>query len=293
MITTRKTLSALVAMCLIVLLSGSAQADWNPGDPHKMHYPQLPDLSPTGMDVLANAPYPQSTAPMAKILADDWQCSASGAVTDIHIWGSWWEDILPTRQQGDLLIQDPGNVVFRLSIHTDIPAVVDPSGAVISHSRPGEKLWERFYTPGNPDWSVRLYKSGISELFYDPNINQIVGVDTAAYQYNFFVDPADAFYQQQGTIYWLDVVAGAVDLEAVFGWKTSLDHFNDDAVWGDAFGTDPSADPQEWFELRYPDGHELQGQSIDLAFVITPEPATMLVLSLGLVPVLMHKRRKA
>jgi len=278
---------ALIATVVLFVVNG-AWADWDPAGPHKMHYPQLPDLTTTGMGVLANAPYPSATAPTAKILADDWQCSASGPVTDIHFWGSWLEDILPTRQQGDLIIEDPGNVVFRLSIHADIPA--DPASG---HSRPGEKLWERLYTPVHPSWTSRLYESDILESFYDPNIGQIIGVDTKAYQYNFFIDPADAFQQEQGKIYWLEVVAAALDLQAVFGWKTSLDNFNNDAVWGDVVGvdSDPSADPEEWFQLRYPADHQFRGQSINLAFVITPEPATLVVLLLGGLAMLSRSRR--
>jgi hypothetical protein len=45
---------------------------------HKMHFPQLPDLE--GWDVYAVYP---------KTLADDWQCSETGEVLDIHFWGSW------------------------------------------------------------------------------------------------------------------------------------------------------------------------------------------------------------
>jgi len=57
---------------------------WDPCDPHKMHYPQLPD--PNGWDVafwfefMMFFPYE---------LADDWQCSKTGPVDDIHFWISW------------------------------------------------------------------------------------------------------------------------------------------------------------------------------------------------------------
>ena len=142
MIIARTITSTFTIMLLLVFVVSSAQADWDPGDPYKMHYPQLPDLNTTGMDVLANAPYPGATTPTAKLLADDWQCSASGPVTDIHIWGSWLEDVLPTRQQDDQIIDDPENVAFRLSIFSDIPA-----GAAGGYSRPGEKLWEGLYSP--------------------------------------------------------------------------------------------------------------------------------------------------
>jgi hypothetical protein len=45
---------------------------------HKMHFPQLPD--PTGWDVRAYC------------IEDDWQCSETGYVSDIHFWGSWHAD---------------------------------------------------------------------------------------------------------------------------------------------------------------------------------------------------------
>lgn len=69
-----------------------------------------------------------------------------------------------------------------------------------------------------------------------------------------------------------------------------MQHFNDDAVFGDS--PNPEEPPLEWNELRYPSQHPFAGQSIDLAFVITPEPATLLVLALGLLPVLIGKNRK-
>jgi hypothetical protein len=55
---------------------------WQPEDGHKMHYPQLPDE--TGWDVNGSLPL---------ILADDWQCSETGPVKDIHWWGSWKDGI--------------------------------------------------------------------------------------------------------------------------------------------------------------------------------------------------------
>ena len=83
----------------------------------------------------------------------------------------------------------------------------------------------------------------------------------------------------------------------------------DDAVWTDLTpGPDGNIPGPyglwytlgSWGELRYPNGHPYGpdtvpggdlGLSIDLAFVITPEPATMLILALGLIPALLKKRR--
>ena len=66
--------------------------DWKPGSPHKMHWPQLPDLGFTGIDVAAT----QVT------LADDFKCTATGPIHDIHIWGSFDKDILPKGGPGSL-----------------------------------------------------------------------------------------------------------------------------------------------------------------------------------------------
>jgi hypothetical protein len=77
-----------------------------------------------------------------------------------------------------------------------------------------------------------------------------------------------------------------------FGWKTSRDHFNDDAVFIDLpdiwnLPVDTILPPNApgtalpWNEMRYPITHPFTGESIDLAFVITPEPASLALLSLG------------
>ena len=123
---------------------------------------------------------------------------------------------------------------------------------------------------------------------------------------------------EEGTIYWLSVLAsveaeGDLEPEPLFGWKTAdvdsypppytEQHFQDDAVYGTIIRDDsgPVTGPDglkygfaaDWAELRYPDGHEFAGQSVDMAFVITPEPVTLLVLPLGLIPALLKRRRKA
>jgi hypothetical protein len=82
----------------------------------------------------------------------------------------------------------------------------------------------------------------------------------------------DAFFQSGSgddpIVYWLDVQAYPHDPDAWFGWKTSVQHWNDDAVWGD--GYEPYYGP--WFELRYPPDHPYFPESIDLAFRLMNEP---------------------
>ena len=106
--------------------------------------------------------------------------------------------------------------------------------------------------------------------FEPPDIYEFPG-DTVCWQYNFLI-PIEQAFVQQGTpdepiVYWLDLQAIPEDPEAFFGWKSSPDHWNDDAVWG--LGTEPYNDP--WYEMVYPPQHELAGQSVDLAFVIVGE----------------------
>jgi hypothetical protein len=263
-------LAALAVVALgLVGFANVAKGDWNPGDPFKMHYPQLPDLTPTGLDVLATLN--PMNPPNWKILADDFLCMETGPISDVHIWGSWLND-----QVGQ-------NTTFKLSIHLD-----DRTGP---YSKPGPELWSGLFGPGQ--YSARLYSVG-PEQFYDPNQNLIIGSDNQVWQYN-FVNIAAPFIQEQGNIYWLDVQAMDPDPLALFGWKTTnpleTPHFEDDAVFGDTleFGgglTEP------WMELVYPPGHPFAGQSMDLAFVITPEPGSALLTGLGLLALLAHRRRR-
>lgn len=212
---------------------------------------QKPDLSVLGIDVNATHPH---------ILADDFECTVPGPITDVHVWGSWRDDILP--------LNDPHQVTFVLSIHKDIPARISPTG----YSMPGDTLWIRQFQPG--EFVAFPYATGLLEGWMDPPDNYFWPGDTVCWRYDFFIPEAEAFYQQgnpdEPVVYWLNVQAFPMDELAKFGWKTSLDHWNDDAVWG--IGSDPYSGT--WWELIYPPQHELAGQSIDLAFAITGKVGT-------------------
>jgi len=82
------------------------------------------------------------------------------------------------------------------------------------------------------------------------------------------IEPEDGFHQigmpDEPIVYWLDLQAAPEESGTLFGWKTSFDHWNDDAVW--AIGAEPYSGI--WEELRYPPGHPFFPASIDLAFGI-------------------------
>ena len=249
----------LMSFCLLLFVAGTALAHWNPGDPNK--WVQMPDLYETGLDVDATVEMTPDPIWPPQILGDDFLCTTTESIIDIHIWGSWLYDYPP--------YGDPTAVFFTLSIYSDDPC--GPGG----WSEPNELLWIRDFEPG--EFDVRIYADGLYEGYYVPCIEYYEPFgDSICWQYNFYIDPAEAFIQEgspdEPVIYWLVVEARPIPEEPPppqpvrFGWKTSLDHWNDDAVWSDSFG-------DWWGELRYPLGHPFEGESIDLAFVITGKEA--------------------
>jgi len=294
----------LTAIC-VMFLSGVVLADWDRNEPAK--YVQLPDMEPTGMDVkVGDSTIPGTNEPVKKVLADDFPCYQTNFITDIHIWGSWKGDDLPLNDgpAGTGLIAHPGHIVFKLGIWSDIPAVIDATGQVIEHSRPGELLWDRKFEPGQ--FGVRDAFPG-PECWFDPNTGQFEPDNhQMAYQYNFFIDESEQPFEQKGTltdrkVYWLSVDVEVLDIqnEAEFGWKTSHEHWNDDATFRDEMWVIDPAHPAggfweptgPWREMIYPDLHPWQGRSVDMAFVITPEPATMTLLALGGLCILRRRRK--
>ena len=250
-------LSITVMAAVAMVLSLPAWADWNPGDPYKMHFPQLPD--PNGWDINFESP---------EALADDWQCSESGPVSDIHFWLSSRNDISPA-------IGDPAQGIGKIAkilvtIHSDVPQ--GPNGFSI----PGEILWERDFLEG--DFTIRQYGDQAPQGWWDPvNFYDVPDDHFLTWQVN-ITDIVDPFDQVQDEVYWLALtveVPGGEGLMPLLGWKTSSDHFRDDAAW---ISTPRFATlPQFFKELRDP----VSDESLDLAFVITPEPATLSLLLLG------------
>lgn len=243
---------ALLLGIAVFAVGMPATADWDPGDGHKMHFPQLPD--PFGWDVEF----------FMHELADDWMCSESGFVTDIHLWNSW--------------AQDQIGVIDKIYV-----TIWDDDRSDPAYSRPGAPLWSAVFDT----FTVRPYGQG-DQGFWDPS----QGYDPPAWALNDhtlfdqinITDIEDPFYQEEGEIYWLSVYVSypAGTTQAPTGWKTTLDHFEDGAVYNlPTVGWVPLYDP-----ALFAQGIE---EPLDFAFVITPEPTTLMLLGMG---VLMLVRRR-
>jgi hypothetical protein len=242
----------LILLVMVAGLALPAWGDWNPEDGHKMHEPQTPD--PFGWDVRMSCPTYR--------LADDWQCSQSGPVDDIHLWVSFLDDVQPTLG------------TLNLTIYSDIPAGTGD----IAYSRPGNPLWTGQFT--NAEYLLREWDQG-DQGFYTPETETALPNNhTGIWQIN--VDPIlEPFIQQEGTIYWLEANIAIAD-QSDIGWKTSDIHFNDNAVVWDPINTN------NWIPLEIPN----EPLPIDLAFVITPEPGTMILLGIGTGGLLFIRRRR-
>ncbi|WP_372846914.1 GEVED domain-containing protein [Pontiella sp.] len=223
-----------------------------PYDPtHKMHWPQLPD--PNGWDVRACLGEQDGKQ---KVLADDFRCTSSGPITKITFWGSYrWDEY-----NWDAYFQGITNI--HLSVHKDIP---DPDGQGPEYSKPvvpaeWKKNLDPYALPAG--WMVDIIPEALSSQgWYDPNTGEYEENNHSQYfRYEITIPPDEAFIQTAGDIYWLDVSVQMEDPFFMWGWKTSTNHWNDDAVWADL----PLNDPAQWNELIDP----IEEFSLDLAFVI-------------------------
>ncbi|MCK5636556.1 MAG: hypothetical protein KAH91_03965, partial [Thermoplasmatales archaeon] len=180
----RKIIGILV--CTLLIAAGTiAVADWDPEDGHKMHWPQLPD--PDGWDVYCTAglsQYPNVC------LADDWECSETGFIKDVHFWGSWWGDHVGQIDH------------FVMGVAKNVPPEQNPYG---DWSMPGDTLieWEVY------DWIERGPYNGNQGWYwsYDESNPWHPDDHQLYWQYNVFLDEDDWFWQEEGEIYWLFISA--------------------------------------------------------------------------------------
>ncbi len=210
---------------------------WQPGQLHKMHWPQLPDLTATGMDVsLRDA-----------TLADDFLCTSSGPIRNIHLWASFLGDNVPK--------EGPESLTVVLSLYSNIAA----EGA--KWGQPGVLLWRRTFAPGQ--YTVETVHRGPEDWYNPVNGQYLADNHRQAYQFSFCVQD-EPFVQQEGNTYWLAVGVSPLSPGYALGWKSSLLkwRWNQNAVFLDE-------DQWTWAPMDYPRGHEYADAPMGLAFVIT------------------------
>ncbi|MFC2014240.1 hypothetical protein ACFLU8_05175, partial [Chloroflexota bacterium] len=217
---------------------------WTPGDPNTK-WVQMPELTQGASLAIAS----NTTTPSPVV--DNFVCEESGPITDIHVWGSWGEN---------LVWETPTFIVYIAE-------------TAVGSMLPGEVVWTRTFTIPGDDCEVSDFGPITREVWWDPNLGVPWNTfyDDFVYQYNFYIDPEEeeAFYQEEGKTYWLSVAADV----AMWGWKTAVpsDYHEPDAVYW--VWDDPYTDGH-WQSLEYPgpNGHPYYPGSIDMAFVITGPP---------------------
>ena len=184
------------------------------------------------------------------VLADDFFCDSTGPITDIHIWGSWLNDVHGTITN------------FWLGIYDDVPAVTNFSSGIITPSHPGTNLlWQQWF---GSQFAESIYTNG-DEQFFDPTTTNIIGPDTKVYYYCFY--PTNPFVQTgtlaRPTNYWLAARAQIAEAGPIYGWKTSLVPYHDAAVRGTTAGINglPIGD---WVPM-----YDFAQQPLDLSFKLT------------------------
>jgi hypothetical protein len=203
---------------------------------------QRPEVG-NGIDYNATVPF---------TLADDFQCTNNGRITDIHLWGSWLSDRV-----------DP-SATYTLAIWSDAPTNTDRP-----FSHPGIMVWSQVFGPNT--YTICPY-TNVSEPFFNPGTTVPLGGSSNLYYLCFYPDPANIFRQggspNQPTNYWLSVtVQTSPTAQFDFGWKSSSDHYNDTAVQTTVAFPPPST---AWNPFYGP----TTGAHVDLAFKITTDTNT-------------------
>ena len=206
---------------------------------------QFPDMA-NGINILSLDP----------VVADDWLCIKGKPITEIHFWGSYlscdgqvhWEQRNPGPPENPLP-PTPGLSGFWISFHKNVPAGVDPD---MPWSHPGElikEIWVDF--------------KDVKEIYWDsvPHSTGPDGLIWWEHKFYYIVRLEEPFKQEEGTIYWLNIGATPLpDSRWCWGWETSKDHWNDNAVQGS----------EEWWE----DLGQIYEPPIDMAFLLITEDDT-------------------
>jgi len=217
-------------------------------------------LAVTPLLAMPQTPAVPSQCMTAVPSADDFLADYTGPASDIRFWYTW---------RGD--VEAPLNS-FRVAFRAD------------DGGMPGDLLWERTVT----EWQTTTRTVNCKPAYICPM--QVFENDHLYCHQVDITGIADPFMLEEGQMYWLELQAdvtktpGLMPSEMI-GWRLTAGVHNSPAMWyypPPMMGSNP-----QWVEaqVKYP---ELG--SLDLAFVIVPEPATISLLVVGLATML--RRRK-
>jgi hypothetical protein len=254
----------VILAAVIFTPCGGVLADWDVGDP--CLYSQLPDTA--GWDVYSEWQYGA---------ADDWTATSTALITDIHFWGSWKYDVVG--DMGNLLIQ-----------------IFDNDTSNPSFPKPGNQLWE--YVAAEGTYTTKKFDNIGWQGWYDPRGPYDEWGEAHnhqdMYQYNIILNnlpEEERFEQVEGQTYWLQISSNYEG--CLWGWKTTTQPSGATAVFWDKWGYwgwnwQQLYEPLKWCQEEcYPPREPLP---LGMAFVITPEPATLLLLAAG-AAVVLRKRK--
>ncbi len=262
-----------VALLLTVPAAADEQTDL-------VKWSQMPDMGPYGYDF-------SSESSFFSMVADDFLCSNSLAVTDVHWWGSYYQPgaLYPYPNSDNLpdptlatMEPVPGMLQgFFIEFYTDIPAGTDP---FMPWSHPGTVLYEQF-----------IPMTQVIETFYG-QVEHLGGVLENVWQYN--VDLPTPFNQDpdfepqdidgdgtlDGTVYWIKIQAAHYDPYIQWGWHEADTLWHDNAVqhWP------PNANLPAWVLLPNKD------MAFELTFI--PEPSVLILAGFGVLALLLRRRRR-
>ena len=126
---------------------------------NNLKYVQWPQAT-NGYDVWDSSAIPSGVQDGPWVLAEEFVCTNTGPISDIHIWGSWLSDAV---------LQN--TITFWLGIYSNVPA--NPPGT--NYSQPGTLLWQQYFAPGQ--YPESYYEPG-QEYFLNPGPPAQVGFDS-------------------------------------------------------------------------------------------------------------------
>jgi len=247
---TRKQLLSLATVAACVLCLSATAPAYM--------WEQTPDLSTSGMDV--NCMHVPWVAPVT-ILYDDFVITETTTVETIVMWGSMRLDVGSASD-------------FSISISDDnsgLPGTGLSSSAVsVTETVHASELAEGWYNP-HPDNTEYIPSS-------TPG-------DTICYQWELTL--SDPVSLDPGR-YWFGITIRSLNDTGNAGWKTTAnpDSGSHDAVFKVLDSTGWSG----FQSLAYPTDHPDEGDPINFAFAIVPEPATFALLVGGGVLGLLRRR---